>query len=187
MYSIYCIDNASFGEPCKNGWTDRNAIWMQTCAGPTNHVLGKVHISASWRIRLNDPCAASMRTVNASNYFDRLFFFWFVEFVPSVLWRCWLGGRKGIRPVKTEWWVLAWLSVWSEVHTCTWPSWCHCHSLSLASAKSRLVLPFWYRLTRVIPEKGPLNMWWFVESNSDHHVISIIQMFGNNELWPITS
>ena len=25
-------------------------------------------------------------------------------FLPSVLWRCWLGGRKGIRPVKTEWW-----------------------------------------------------------------------------------
>ena len=24
--------------------------------------------------------------------------------MPSVLWRCWLGGRKGIRPVKTEWW-----------------------------------------------------------------------------------
>ena len=38
-----------------------------------------------------------------------------------------------------------------------WPSWCHCHSLSLASAKSRLVLPFWYQLTRVVPEKGPLN------------------------------
>ena len=27
----------------------------------------------------------------------------------------------------------------------------------LASVKSRLVLPFWYRLTRVVPEKGPLN------------------------------
>ena len=38
--------------------------------------------------------------------------------------------------------VLAWLSVWSEVQTCIWPSWCHCHSLSLASVKSRLVLPF---------------------------------------------
>ena len=25
--------------------------------------------------------------------------------------------------------VLAWLSVWSEVQTCIWPSWCHCHSL----------------------------------------------------------
>jgi len=23
---------------------------------------------------------------------------------PSVLRRCWLGGRKGIRPAKTEWW-----------------------------------------------------------------------------------
>ena len=53
--------------------------------------------------------------------------------------------------------MLAWLSVWSEVQTCIWPSWCHCHSLSLASIKSRLVLPFWYRLTRVVQEKGPLN------------------------------
>ena len=24
--------------------------------------------------------------------------------MPSVLWCCWLGGRKGIRPVKTKWW-----------------------------------------------------------------------------------
>ena len=37
-------------------------------------------------------------------------------------------------------------------------SWCHCHSLSLASVKSRLVLPFWYQLTRVVPDKGPLNV-----------------------------
>jgi len=50
-----------------------------------------------------------------------------------------------------------WLSVWSEVQTCIWPSWCHCHSLSHASVKSRLVLPFWYRLTRVVPDEGPLN------------------------------
>ena len=40
---------------------------------------------------------------------------------------------------------------------CCWSGWCHCHSLSLASVKSRLVLPFWYRLTRVVPEIGPLN------------------------------
>ena len=32
-----------------------------------------------------------------------------------------------------------------------------CHSLFLASVKSRLVFPFWYRLTWVVPEKGPLN------------------------------
>jgi len=35
--------------------------------------------------------------------------------------------------------VLAWLSVWSEMLTCIWLSWWHCHSLSLASVKSRLV------------------------------------------------
>jgi len=36
--------------------------------------------------------------------------FWFIYiicFVPSVLWRCWLGGRKGIRPVK-NWVVGCW-------------------------------------------------------------------------------
>ena len=25
-----------------------------------------------------------------------------LSFLPSVLWRCWLGGRKGIRPVKNR-------------------------------------------------------------------------------------
>ena len=79
--------------------------------------------------------------------------------IPSVLWRCWLGGRKGIRAgKKLNSGVLVWLSVWSKVQTCIRPSWCHCHSLSLASVKSRLVLPFWYWLTRVVPEKGPLNV-----------------------------
>ena len=29
--------------------------------------------------------------------------------------------------------------------------------LSLASVQSTLVLPFWYRLTRVVLDKGPLN------------------------------
>ena len=53
--------------------------------------------------------------------------------------------------------VLAWLSVWSEVQTCIWPSGFHCHSLSLAPVKSRLVLPFWYRLTRVVLDEGLLN------------------------------
>ena len=34
----------------------------------------------------------------------------------SVLWRCWMGGRKGIRPVKKlSGGMLAWLSVWGEV------------------------------------------------------------------------
>jgi len=177
------------------------------------------------------------------NALEMYFYLCYPSVNPSVLLRCWLGGRKGIRPVKkTEWWgagmviclqqgadlhmvqlmplplivscfskiqigftflvpahpgspvkravkrvcvyvcvlsfsaltlsvgrqeghpackklssgVLAWSSVWSEVQTCIWPSWCHCHSLSVASVKSRLVLPFWYWLTQVVPDKGPL-------------------------------
>jgi len=60
----------------------------------------------------------------------------------------WLGGRKGR--------VLAWLSVWSEVQICIWPSLCHCQSLFLASVKSRLVLPFCYQLIRVVLYKAQL-------------------------------
>ena len=67
-----------------------------------------------------------------------------------------LVGRQEGHPAckKLSGEVLAWLSVCSEVQTWIWPSWCHCHSLSLASVKSRLVLPFSYRLTWVVPEKG---------------------------------
>ena len=67
-----------------------------------------------------------------------------------------LVGRQEGHPVrkKLSGGVLAWLS---EARCCIWPSWCHCHSLSLASVKSRLVLPFWYRITWVVPDKGPLN------------------------------
>ena len=70
-----------------------------------------------------------------------------------------LVGRQEGHPAckKLSGEVLAWLSVCREVHTCIWPSWCRCHSLSLASVKSRLVLPFWYGLTRVVLDKGPLN------------------------------
>ena len=77
--------------------------------------------------------------------------------MPSVLWQCWLGSRKGTRPVK-NWVVGCWHSYLSGVicrfaygpadATAT-----HC----LSSVKSRLVLPFWYWLTWVVPDKGPLN------------------------------
>ena len=76
--------------------------------------------------------------------------------VPSVLWRCWLGVRKGIRPVK-NWVVGCW-------HGCLqWGADLHIAQqmplpLTIScSSKSRLVwtvlvLPFWYLLTRVDPD-----------------------------------
>jgi len=62
------------------------------------------------------------------------------------------------------------------VQTCIWPSWCHCHSLSLASVKSRLVLPFCYRLTWVVPEKGQLNVCVCV------YVCCICLMYDTNDM-----
>ena len=54
-----------------------------------------------------------------------------------------------------------WLSVWIEVQiVCIWSSRCHCHpktTSSLAALKSRLVLPFRYRLTQVDLEMRQLN------------------------------
>ena len=76
--------------------------------------------------------------------------------VPSLLWRCWLDRRKGIRPVKKrsdE--VLAWLSVWREVQMiCIWFSWCHCHLIISSFSKTQNGLPFWCRLTQVILKKA---------------------------------
>ena len=70
-----------------------------------------------------------------------------------------LVGRQEGHPAckKTEWWGAGMVICperGAELHTARW---CHCHSLSHASVKSRLVLPFWYRLHRAVPDKGPLN------------------------------
>jgi len=66
----------------------------------------------------------------------------------------WQKGRPACKKLSGV--VLAWLSVWSEVQTCIQPSWCHCYSLSCFN-KIQMVLPFWYWLTQVVPDKGPLN------------------------------
>ena len=77
--------------------------------------------------------------------------------MPSVLWRCWLGSRKGIRPVK-NWVVGCWrgyLEWGADLHiTQQMPL-----PLTIScSSKSRLVLPswflpFWYLLTQMVPDK----------------------------------
>jgi len=55
-----------------------------------------------------------------------------------------LGGRKGIRPVKTEWWGagMVYLSG-ARCRLAYGPADATATHLSLASVKSRLVLPFW--------------------------------------------
>jgi len=52
-----------------------------------------------------------------------------------------------------------------------------CYWLSLASVKSRLVLPFWYRLTWVVPDKGPLNACVCVWGGALQQIHTYIQIY----------
>ena len=75
--------------------------------------------------------------------------------------------------------VTAWLSVWSEVQiVCVWSCWCHCYP-TLASFKSRLVLPFWSRLSQIVMEKRPLNGCNVVVLK-ERHLLILYTMHCNN-------
>jgi len=70
----------------------------------------------------------------------------------------WAAGRaSGL--YKTEWWgtgMVICLEQGADLHMAQLmplPL-----TVSLAPVKFRLVLPFWYQLTRVVREKGPLNV-----------------------------
>ena len=72
-----------------------------------------------------------------------------------------VGARKSIRPVKVQRWGVGVVICLQRGADCF-----HMVQLmplhpqtpsSVASVKSRLVLPFWYRLTQVVLEKRPLN------------------------------
>jgi len=67
-----------------------------------------------------------------------------------------LIGRQEEHPAckKTEEWDAA-VAIWMERDADL--NMAQLMPLSLASVKSTLVLPFWYRLTRVVPDKGSLN------------------------------
>jgi len=78
------------------------------------------------------------------------------EWLPSVLWCCWLGSRKGTLPVKTEWWdgprittaVVICLERGADLHVA------QLMPLPLTvSCFSKIQIGF----TFLVPEKGPLN------------------------------
>ena len=63
-----------------------------------------------------------------------------IAFSALMLLVEWQEGHPAWKKLSGR--VLAWLFVWSEVQICIWLSWCHCHSLSLASVKSRFGFTF---------------------------------------------
>jgi len=80
-----------------------------------------------------------------------------------------LGGRKGIWPVKkTKWWgsgVVIRLERGADLPMA------QLMPLPLTASffsKIQIVLPFWYWLTWVVPDKGPLNGCMYVWSTHRH-------------------
>jgi len=111
--------------------------------------------------------------------------------MPSVLWCCWLGGRKGIRSVKTEWWgagMVICLERGADLNIAQLmplPLTVSCYS------KIQIGFTFWYWLTRVVPDKGPLNGCVCVSSCA-RDVLEFESKFkccwnsvilGNSEIW----
>ena len=74
-----------------------------------------------------------------------------------------LVGRQEQHPAYKNWVMRCWCGYLSGARCrffCMWSSWCHCHPQtpsSLASFKSRLVLPFCYWLIQAVLEKRPSN------------------------------
>jgi len=70
-----------------------------------------------------------------------------------VLWCCWLGGRKGNRPVKTEWWDAGLVMCLGQGADLRMAQLMPLPLTISCSSKSRLVLPFWCWLTCVVRDK----------------------------------
>ena len=85
-----------------------------------------------------------------------LFGFIVLVILPSVLWHCWLGGRKGIRPVKNERWgagVVVCLERGADLHMV------QLMPLPLTvSCFSKIQIGFTFLVPAQVPEKGPLNV-----------------------------
>ena len=103
-----------------------------------------------WKIGIGHDISKTLKNDNTNPITSRI--------LTVKLSRCWLGSRKGIWSVKTEWWV-------AGVVICLgWGADLRVAQLMpllltiSCSSKSRLVLPFWYLLTQVVPDKGPLNV-----------------------------
>jgi len=109
-----------------------------------------LHFTAMcWTVRMSHYLSMCWASFAFIEHWDR--FSWLPSvLLPSVLWRCCLSGRKNIWP---EWWdagLVMCLGEGADLHiTQLMPL-----PLTIScSSKSRLVLPFWCRLTGVVLER----------------------------------
>ena len=81
-----CLCFAHIGEPCQHCWIYRDTIWRTDTIEHKGTMYRGVHIGATYRIRVNDSCAAAMRPP-VRHYFDNsLFEFVVVEIHIAMNW-----------------------------------------------------------------------------------------------------
>jgi len=86
-----------------------SSMWVnryKLCAGRCRVFVRRRRWLQSWGVLLNSANSTSPAMTTTSLWFDADFFS-HAALLLSVLSRCWLGGRKGIRPVK-NWMVGCW-------------------------------------------------------------------------------
>jgi len=130
-------------------------LWVETCC--LSHPSATNEFSHLHSVHTSIPIPALLRQVyfpvlqsSVSIKIRMLIIYTDDAFNALTLSVGWQEGHPACK--KQSGGVLVWLSVWSKMQTCIWPSWCHCHSLSFASLKFRLFLPFSYRLNQVVPD-----------------------------------
>jgi len=82
---------------------------MWTRVDPRHHVLHGVHIGATWRIRLNHPCTATVWPYVKLLYHLLIF--------PKVLCCCWLNYRKDVQLGRT---IFTNCLIWSISEKLSW-------------------------------------------------------------------
>ena len=122
-----------------------------------SHITGS-SIRNTWREEDRGRTGWATFTWKTTNKKDEIIIHHLIVYhrMPSVLWHCWLGGRKGIRPIKN--WVMRYWSGYLFAARCKWfaygPADATAISSSLASVKSRMVYLSGAGLPRLSWKKG---------------------------------
>jgi len=143
---------------CNGRLTEADTLTIRLCATLSGLISAHLHHPPPYFLWAGCPscrptnCVKALKATSAFGLGKMLEFSSAVLPAPSP----YLG--KSIRPVKIDWWGAG---VVMSVARCKWfvygPADATATPSSLASLKSKMVYPFWWRLTQVVLEKRPLN------------------------------
>jgi len=131
-WKLEYITTSGYDHPCKSRWHCNNAgghVNYVSChlfavSEYTFYILIKASETNVYKTMLSSHLKVSRKNVSL--------------YLAAEFAQCWpictdrLSNKLVANCKKPSGGVLMWLSAWDEVQICIWPSWYHCHSLSLA-------------------------------------------------------